>query len=117
MPRPQPGADGYIHNPNVPEGTEDLVNGLYLHPDAPVMTITRDGQTEVYVAASAFMEVQRDRDEYRRILALVNAWRLSSVRSEHALRQLLMRVGEGDAQAEATLDIIRWASEQQGRLT
>jgi hypothetical protein len=112
MTQPQPG-DGYILNPNVPEGTEDLGNGLYIHPDVPVMTMSRDGKPEVYVSASAFMEMQKKRDEYRRVLALINAWRVDPNRSERGLRQLLERVGEGDTQAEATLDIMRWVQSEQ----
>lgn len=110
---PQPSADGYIHNPHVPEDTEDLADGLYLHPDTPVLTVATGGETKVYVAADRFMEVQKERDEYRRLLALINAWRITSGRTEAALTALLARVGEGADQAKATLEILRWVQSEQ----
>lgn len=103
-------------DPRFPEGTEDLDADLYIHSTTPVLTVSRDGAPpEVYVTAAAFMEVQKERDEYRRVLALINAWRVGAARPEARLRQLLAGVGEGDAQGEATLDIIRWAQGQGGQ--
>ncbi len=101
-------------DPRFPEGTESLDDGLYIHPTTPVLTVSRDGAApDVYVDAAAFMQVQKERDEYRRLLALINAWRVGGARSEIRLRQLLMQAGEGDVQAEATLDIIRWVESQR----
>jgi hypothetical protein len=86
---------------------EDLEAGLYLWPHTtPVTTITRGEQTEYLVDAHAFMEMQRERDNYRRVLALINAWRISPERSERSLRHLLAGVGFSDADARAMAEII-----------
>src|ERR1017187_5399862 len=64
---------------------EDLDAGLYIHRDDPgrrmpgikVTTISDpDGMTQYLVDAVQFMEIQLERDNYRRALALINAWRL-----------------------------------------
>lgn len=59
-----------------PEDTDDLLNGLYLNDNVPQWKVTdADGAEHILVPAQTFMEMQRERDQYRRTLALINAWR------------------------------------------
>lgn len=61
-----------------------MSDGLYIHratedrPDGTrTMTVTTGGEVTEWVHADDFMAVQKERDDYRRALALVNAWRWS----------------------------------------
>lgn len=105
---------------------EDWEAGLYLDARTPVTTVTttwRDPSTppsaapqvveEHYVSAQTFMEVQKERDELQRVLALINGWRMSPGRDENRLRTLLASVGHNDAMGEAVLDVIRWAQSER----
>lgn len=98
---------------------ENLTEGLYLDPRLTVTTISttvRDPGRSVFaepevtesylVSAEDFMAVQKERDAYRRVVALVNAWRITPNRSEARLRDLLAAVGQGDGEGEATLSIL-----------
>lgn len=58
--------------------------------------------------------VVEQRDEYRRVLALISAWRLSSGTRDPQLDALLRRVGEDYDSARAASNIIEWARSQQG---
>lgn len=105
---------------------EDWDAGLYLDDRTPVTTMTtkwRDPSAppsaapqiveEHYVSAQAFMAVQKERDEFQRVLALINGWRMSTGRDDERLRTLLASVGHNDGMGEAVLDIIRWAQQER----
>lgn len=53
-----------------------------------VMRQVVDGVEQVWVHASDFMDVQKERDDARRQLALINAWRWSSALEREDLRVL-----------------------------
>jgi PHD/YefM family antitoxin component YafN of YafNO toxin-antitoxin module len=85
---------------------ENLEEGLYIWRDMVPVTVTTRGEDVSYlVDASAFMEMQRERDNYRKALALINAWRITPEREESELTRLLDSVGftHGDAQAMVSL--------------
>lgn len=66
------------------------------HPELKdaLATITTATSTVRYVTREAWERVAAERDEYRRVLALISAWRVQGrIHSEH-LDRLLARVGE-----------------------
>jgi hypothetical protein len=89
---------------------ENLDDGLYIHRWDPqhghgtrVQIITDpDGEQTAWVHAEDFMEVQRQRDEYRKFLALINATPSKAV-------ELCVRAGFSAADAEAMRGLIAWA--------
>ena len=94
---------------------EDLDAGLYIHRDDPgrrmpgikVTTISDpDGMTQYLVDAVQFMEIQLERDNYRRALALINAWRLDPARDDRLLKKRLADAGFDDADGEAIRSLI-----------
>lgn len=101
---------------------EDPDNGLYLRPQTAVtvLTTTRQDPTQppsappettqaYYVSAEEFMAVQKENDDYRRTLALINAWRVSaylSVRNDTRLNRLLDEAGFSEGMGHAVNDMI-----------
>lgn len=91
---------------------EDYNQGLYLHPrTTQITTITGpDGTQTLLVSADDFMAMQKERDEYRKVVGLINAWRIDPHRSETRLRTLLASVGQDDGAAHAMAGLIAWAA-------
>ena len=88
---------------------ENLAEDLYLNPDmrAKMTVIAPPGADPVHlVPAEDYMAIQKERDENRRVLALINAWRRTPYRSEDAFAALLARVGQDDGLADATRSIM-----------
>jgi tRNA C32,U32 (ribose-2'-O)-methylase TrmJ len=52
------------------------------------------------------MQMQRERDNLRKTLALINAWRVQPQRTEARLRQLLKSAGFEEADAQAMSEIV-----------
>jgi hypothetical protein len=96
---------------------EDLLNGLYIHERSEgnptgtrVLTTVVDGTTERWVDAADFMAVQKERDDARRQLAFVNAWRWSEAmvrRDFGMLDAVLANAGLTRELGRATLGIMR----------
>jgi hypothetical protein len=95
---------------------EDLDADLYLHqPDRDDLLEQRsglDGGTRFYLPVEKFMEIQRQRDQYRRAISLINGWRLRSRRDERTLVRLLEGVGLTDRDGDAINQIVRQFTEQ-----
>lgn len=87
---------------------EDYNQGLYLHTrTTPVTTLTGpDGTTTVYVGADAFMDMQRQRDDLRRTLGLIAAWRVNPNRLMSDLGRLLAAAGFDEGQGRAILSLM-----------
>lgn len=100
---------------------EDLDEHLYIHPGSVVVAAFTVGfeesgfETRYYVGAQDFMEVQRERDNFRRALSLLNAYVQCEVpsipmnprvRMEHVLQEAGFTAGD----AEATRRLIDWAT-------
>jgi hypothetical protein len=86
---------------------EDLDAGLYIHPGHPdVATVTIDGETRYLVDAREFMAMQKERDDYRRTLALVNECRLRGYADRERLDQLLEKAGFSYGEAEAMSSLL-----------
>lgn len=95
---------------------EDHKAGLYVHegtPQMPGVELLRlrrrgVGPEEAFVPVLDFMRVQRERDELRRALALINALRADDgVVMPSLVVTLLERAGFTHRDAEAMVDIIR----------
>lgn len=98
---------------------EDLDNGLYVHPGTvEVVAITRYGANQenrhkaettedYYVPVSDYMAVQKQRDDYRRTLGLVNALHM---RDDQTVTNLLREAGFSDADAVVMRALIAEAS-------
>lgn len=98
---------------------EDHVNGLYLRPQTTVTVLTTtvhdptlppSAPAQVteshFVDATEFMAVQKEADDYRRVLSLIHAWRVTPARDLDRLAVLLAGVGFNDVLGQATRDII-----------
>lgn len=79
------------------------------------MEINRPGATEpeLWVPLDLFVEVQTERDDFRRALALINAWRVGGMESISTLVHLLRGVGFDFEDGRAILGLIRWSREQK----
>lgn len=87
-------------------------DGLYLHRNhTPHLDIAGPDGTTTYVTAQTFMEMQKERDDYRRTLALINAATLDRwvEPAGSKIRRLLDRAGFTVADARAMQDLIDWA--------
>ena len=91
---------------------EDFNAGLYLHAHhTAITTITGpDGAQTLLVSADDFMAMQKEGDDYRRVVGLINAWRIDPHRSETRLKALLAQVGQDDGMAQAMAGLIAWAA-------
>lgn len=127
--------EGHIYDPGFPYTErreemarlclpcEDLDMHLYIHPGSVALLATRthgvesDESVQVWVDARYFMEVQRERDELRRTLALVNVTRVGpSGNSARLVRiyELCDAAGLTPEQADATAKLISWAQGGSG---
>lgn len=95
---------------------EDPEKGLYLHrasiqTPGGVNVLTLDdslvGQPRHYVPAETFMEMQKARDDYRRAMSLVNAWRVTQRESFPMLDHLCATVGLTDEDGRAVNEVVR----------
>lgn len=90
--------------------------GRYIHertdkrPDGTrVMRVATDGVEQVWVHAGDFMDVQKERDDARRQLAFINAWRHSiqfNLRDSAMLDRQLEEAGLDAGQGRAMLGLI-----------
>lgn len=81
------------------------------HPvirDNAVTLVTPSGTSE-YMPRSEWEKAAAERDEYRRVLALISAWRLDSGTRDSHLDALLSRVGESYDSARAMQSLVAWA--------
>ena len=80
------------------------------------LTLPGEDQPRQYMPRDEFEKVATHRDDLRRTLALISAWRLDSGTRDPALDRLLASVGESYTQARATASVIagvrQWAAEQ-----
>jgi hypothetical protein len=82
----------------------------------PHLTITsEDGTVTRYIEVGRHLTLMDERDEYRRVCALVNAWRRTQGTNlrhaglsgaERELAQLLARVGEDDQSGDAMRSLV-----------
>lgn len=95
----------------------DPLDGRYIHRRDPerwptgtrTMTVIVDGVEQEWVHADDFMDVQKERDDSMRCLALINAWRWSPafVQQQFAtLDQQLANAGLTMRDGRAMLSII-----------
>lgn len=103
------------------DAVERRDDGLYIndHIGVHVTTSRSGGSTRpaVYVDAEDFMQMQRERDDLRRVLYLINGWRVSAPRPELALVRLLSGVGLTDLDGQvcrSLVDSARDGSLQRG---
>lgn len=71
-----------------------------------VVTVTGPTGSAQYMPRDQWEKVVAERDEYRRILALISAWRLTSGTRDGDLDALLRRVGEDYDSARAMGDLV-----------
>lgn len=78
------------------------------HPDIrkDLVTVTTPAGTTEYMPREAWETVVAQRDEYRRTLALISAWRLDSGVRDRTLDVLLEQAGEDYDSARAMRDLI-----------
>lgn len=109
---------GWIGRPVLP--IEDIDNGLYL-TSVRVHTVTENAvaapwerreapepTTRYYVSADDFMVVQKERDEFKRAAALINA-EMFGGRDWSVVAQRLAQVGLTADDGKAMLDLVEWA--------
>lgn len=85
---------------------EDLDHGLYIHETDKVIITQIAGETTYSVDAGLFMEVQRERDNWRRTAWLINE-ALSRGDIDGAIKRLEAQ-GLHAPEARAMADIIAW---------
>jgi hypothetical protein len=93
---------------------EDLDNGLVLNPPYRdhLTVITPPGGEPVYLMpAEDFVAMQKEFHDYRRTVALINAWRLTPNRTDSRLAALLAERGFSDGDARAMMSLIAWAED------
>jgi hypothetical protein len=100
---------------------EDFTDGLYIHPEsAVVVTVAARGsasmpEVEHFVGAFDFMLLQKERDELKRTLALINLTRVGPVTDSDRLRrvyELCDKAGFGPGEAHALNGVVAWALER-----
>lgn len=98
---------------------EDYNQGLYLHTHhTPVTTITGpDGTATVLVSADAFMAMQKERDDYRRTLGLIAAWRVNPNRTLSQLGRILDSAGFDEGQGRAMLSVLAGVRDMRAQQT
>jgi hypothetical protein len=78
---------------------EDRDEGLYINQPhksmagVEVTTISVGGEDRYLVSAEDFMAVQKERDEHKRTLALINAWAIRRDGDPAVVRRLLDQAG------------------------
>ncbi len=79
------------------DAVERRGDGYYIDDGTGVhVTASRSGgwsRPAVYVDAEDFMRVQKERNDLKRTLYLINGWRVETARPEAALALLLKEVG------------------------
>lgn len=85
---------------------EDLENSRYIHEHDRVISVARGEQADYYVDVDLFMDVQQERDDFRRTLGLINALRDELPVS---VVTLLDRAGFSPEMGQAMKSIIAWA--------
>jgi hypothetical protein len=103
---------------------EDLDAGLYIHPGTVTVAafLTEGEESSIdpeklytpryYVDARDFMDMQKERDDLKRTLALVNATRVGPVDDDARLRRIFAlcdKAGFGVDEARAIAGIEAWA--------
>ena len=79
------------------------------------LSIVQNGQTTEYVTRDLWEATAAERDEFRRVLAFISAWRLTSYTRDAELDRLLARVGEDYGSARAMQGVIEWARSEAAR--
>lgn len=104
------------------------LDGLYIHRDGDpskhgiggtrTMTISTQGVVCEWVHTDDFMIMQRERDNLRRALALINAWRHSGRNDRAELDRQLSIAGfdrdDGIAMLSLIADVRSWKSVDDG---
>lgn len=78
-----------------------------------MITLTTPDGVAQYMPREQWEAVVAERDEYRRVLALISAWRLDSGTRNAQLDALLRRVGEDYDSARAMHDLVAWARDHR----
>ena len=92
----------------------DLEDGLYITREDAKRCLTfapPGGAPQTWVPDDLFMQVQKERDEFRRVLGLIGAWRVDGMCSVNDLDRLLLRAGFDLDQCRAILGVLRWVRE------
>lgn len=78
------------------------------HPEIRdhLLRIEVAGETREYIARPVWETAAAQRDDYRRVLALISAWRLQSDTRDASLDRLLESVDETYRSARATAGLI-----------
>lgn len=103
----------------------DGLDGRYIHRRDPeknptgtrTLTLAADGASQEWVHGDDFMDVQRERDDLRRAVALINAWRWSPTFVARDVRPLdaqLHAAGFDRDQGRAMLSIIASVQAERG---
>ncbi|WP_299091893.1 hypothetical protein [uncultured Microbacterium sp.] len=74
-----------------------------------VITIAAPAGSTQYMPRSEWEKAAAERDEFRRVLALISAWRLDTGTRDPQLDTLLERVGESYDSARAMQSLIAWS--------
>jgi hypothetical protein len=92
------------------DAVERRDDGLYINDGTGVhVTIGRSSgsaRPAIYVDAEDFMQVQKERDDLRRALYLINGWRVSIPRREAVLTSLLSGVGLNDLDGQVCRSLV-----------
>lgn len=99
--------------------TDDVLAERY-PDDHPILrdhlvSIVQNGKATEYVSRELWEETAAERDELRRVLAFISAWRLTSRTCDVELDRLLARVGEDYGTARAALSVINWARSEAAK--
>lgn len=81
------------------------------------ITISTPTGSVEYMPRSEWEKAAAERDEYRRVLALISAWRLDTGTRDSQLDALLRRVGEDYDSARAMQSLVAWARENRPATT
>lgn len=100
--------------------TETAPASLRYPDDHPILrdhrlTIVQNGDSAEYVTRDLWEETVADRDELRRVLAYISAWRITSGTRDAELDRILKTVGEDYDTARANLGVIRWARSESAK--
>ncbi|OHU12834.1 hypothetical protein [Mycobacteroides chelonae] len=79
------------------------------------LSIVQDGETTEYVTRDLWEETVAQRDEFRRVLSFISAWRLSSHTHDAELDRLLALVGEDYQSARAMAGLINWGRSEAAK--
>ncbi len=78
-----------------------------------LITLTTPDGTAQYMPREQWEAVVAERDEYRRVLALISAWRLDSGTRDAQLDALLRRIGEDYDSARTIRGLVAWARDHK----